>query len=83
MHFLDSYSIYSVLLADGFLSAFAGTQSKKKKKKLANELFSSLSRDAIMEDLLVGYGKNYLRQNLFDPFSVLQLMDLEWGEVEL
>jgi hypothetical protein len=76
-----SNAAYAGELADGFLSAFAGTRSKKKKKKLANELFSSLARDDRMEDLLVGFGKNYLRQNVFDPFSVLRLMDLEGGKL--
>jgi hypothetical protein len=52
---MSNGAAYAVKLADVFLSAFAGTQSKKKKKKkLANELFSSLSRDNRMEDFLVG-----------------------------
>jgi hypothetical protein len=40
-----SNAAYAGELADGFLSAFAGTRSNKKKKKLTNELFSSLARD--------------------------------------
>ena len=76
-----SNAAYAAELAGGFLSVFATTRSRKKKKKLANELFSSLQTDDRMEDLLVGFGKNYLRQNVFDPFSVLRLMDLEGGKL--
>jgi hypothetical protein len=35
-----------------------------------------------MEELLVEYGKNHLYQNaVFDPFSVLRMMDLEGGKL--
>ena len=75
-----SNAAYAAELAGGFLSDFAATRSrKKKKKKLANEVFSSLQTDDRMEDLWVGFGKNYLCQNIFDQFSVLRLMDLEGG----
>ena len=78
-----SNAAYAAELAGGFLSDFAATRSRKKKKKLANEVFSSLQTDDRMEDLWVGFGKNYLRQNVFDQFSVLRLMDLEGGKLNI
>eukprot|EP00978_Attheya_sp_CCMP212_P007077 scaffold16508_cov35-Attheya_sp.AAC.2 len=72
---------YAAKLGVGFLSVFTATRSWKRKKKLAKQFFSTLQNDAEMEELIVDFGKNHLRQNVFDPFSVLRLMDLEGGKL--
>jgi hypothetical protein len=68
-------------LADGFLSVFAATRSKKKKKVLSQEFFSALEKDTCFGERIVEYGKNHYRTKVFDPFSVLRMMDLEGGKL--
>jgi hypothetical protein len=68
-------------LSNGFLSLFAATRSRKKKKALAKQFFVCLNEDTIFGEMIVEYGKDFLRNNVFDPFSVLRLMDLEGGKL--
>jgi hypothetical protein len=52
-----SNDVYASDLADGFLSVFATTRSKKKKKALAKQLFVYLNKDTILGEMIVDYGK--------------------------
>jgi hypothetical protein len=59
-----SNSTYMDGLGKGFLGAFKGTKSRKKKKVMASELFASLDDDPDMMDLMVTYGKRFFQQKL-------------------
>jgi hypothetical protein len=69
-------------LLNGFLSLFASARSRKKKKALAKQFFVCLNEDTIFGEMIVEYGKEFFRNNVFDPFSVLCLMDLEGGKLK-
>jgi hypothetical protein len=68
-------------LGNGFLSAFKRTTSRKKKKAMASELFTTLEDDLDMKEKMLTYGKMHFRKNVFNPFAVLRKMDLEGGKL--
>jgi hypothetical protein len=72
---------YAAKLGDAFLTIFAATRSRKRKKRLAKAFFDTLQKDTVMKEVIVEFGKKHLHNNIFDPFSVLQLMDLKDSKV--
>jgi hypothetical protein len=70
---------YASKLGDVFLCIFAAARSWKRKKKLAKEFFSTLQKDTAMEETIVE--RKHLCDDVFDPFSVLWIMDLEGGKL--
>ena len=68
-------------LGNGFLSAFKATKSRKKKKAMASEFFTTLEDDPDMKEQMLTYGRMHFRKNVFNPFSVLRKMDLEGGKL--
>jgi hypothetical protein len=44
-------------------------------------VFHTLQKDNVVEELIVGFEKYKLHKHIFDPLSVLHLIDLEGGKL--
>jgi hypothetical protein len=53
-----SNAAYAAELGNAFLTMFAATRSRKRKKRLAKDFFDTLEKDTVMKELIVEYGKN-------------------------